>query len=124
MLGHWLSEVVHIVVFGLNVSHDHVTFQDMVSDEMILCVNVFEPRVECLVLRNLDASVIGLDAQKQEEPKSYEEEHRNRRIGQNEGLQQSSLGSVVERLYDRSQPNRHERDCTTKPTGICSIMII
>ncbi|SAM80015.1 related to retrotransposon protein [Ustilago bromivora] len=61
---------------------------------------------------------------KQEEPKSYEEEHRNRRIGQNEGLWQSSSRSVVERLYDRFHPNQYKRDLTAKPTGICSIMII
>ncbi|SPC64601.1 uncharacterized protein UHOD_11962 [Ustilago sp. UG-2017b] len=61
---------------------------------------------------------------KQEEPKSYEEERRNRRIGQNEGLQQSSSRSVVVRLYNRSCPNRYERDLTTKPAGISSIMIV
>lgn len=61
---------------------------------------------------------------KQEEPKSYEEECRNHRIGQNEGLQQSLLRFVVERLYDRFHPNWYKQDLTAKPTGICSILII
>ena len=57
-MGHRLSEVVRIVMVSLNASHDNVTLQDMISDEVILCVDVFEPRVECLVLRNLDASSV------------------------------------------------------------------
>ncbi|SPC63590.1 uncharacterized protein UHOD_11297 [Ustilago sp. UG-2017b] len=61
---------------------------------------------------------------KQEGPKSYEEWCRNRRIGQNEGLQQSSSRSVVERLYDRSRPNQYEWDLTAKPAGISSIVIV
>ncbi|SPC68022.1 uncharacterized protein UHOD_12210 [Ustilago sp. UG-2017b] len=65
---------------------------------------------------------VRLDAQ--EDLESYEEWRRNCRIGQNEGLQQSSSRSVVERLYDRSHPNQYERDLTVKPARISSIMII
>ena len=66
--------------------------------------------------------VIGPDAQ--EDLEAYEEWRRNRRIGQNEGLQQSSLSLVVKRLYNRSHPNQYKRDLTAKLAGISSIVII
>ncbi|CCF49196.1 hypothetical protein NDA11_004292 [Ustilago hordei] len=58
-----------------------------------------------------ELSVIGLEAQKQkpyEKQKSHEEECRNQGLGKSRGLQQSSLRSVVERLYDRSHPDWHK----------------
>ena len=61
---------------------------------------------------------------KQEEQQPYEEEHRNCRIGQSKGLQQSSLRSVVEVLYNRFHPNQYKQDLTAKPTGICGIRTV
>ena len=42
VLGHQFSEVVCIVVFRLNISHDDVTLHNVVVDEVIFCVNMLE----------------------------------------------------------------------------------
>ena len=43
VLRHWLSEIVCVVVFDLNISHDNFTLHNMVMDEVIFCVDMLEP---------------------------------------------------------------------------------
>ncbi|KAJ1570328.1 hypothetical protein NDA12_004176 [Ustilago hordei] len=105
------------------------------ASEVVLAQGIKEVRVNqgelwTMSFHNLCSStgikVMSWDqmSRKQEELQSYEEGCRNHRSRQSEGLQQSSLRSVVEGLYNRFHPNQYEQELTAKPTGICGIMIV
>lgn len=58
MLRYWLGKVVCVIFLHSDVAHGDVALHDMIADEVVFRVYVFEPGVKCLVLCNLDASSV------------------------------------------------------------------